>query len=68
MLGINACPAGLHALVQGWCNQIDACPGSTLKPVPGGGVGKMNACPGGEFYICPGGYVCNGPFASDVTN
>ena len=58
-----------HTLVQGRCNQIDTCPGCTLKPVPGG-VDKTNACPG-DFTYClgggggggggggRGGYVCN---------
>ena len=40
------------------CNQIDGCPGCTLKPVPGG-VDKMNACPGGILHIVRGGYICN---------
>ena len=45
-----------HTLAQGRCNQIDACPGCTLKAVPGG-VDKMDACPRGDFIYdftyCP---------------
>ena len=33
-----------YTLVQGRCNQIYACPGCTLKPVPGG-VEETDACP-----------------------
>ena len=47
-----------HTLVQGRCLQIDACPGCTLKPVPGG-ADKMDACPGMILHIVPGGYVRN---------
>ena len=45
-----------HTLVQGRCNKIYACPGYTLKPVPGG-VEKMDACRGVILHIVPGGYV-----------
>ena len=55
--GINACPRGLqvrHALVQGRCNQIDACSGCTLKPVPEG-VDKTDTCQSrGDFTYCTG--------------
>ena len=43
----------IHTLVQGRCNQIDACPGCTLKPVPGG-VDKTDACSGVILHIVPG--------------
>ena len=53
--GINACPGSLqvqHTLVQGRCNQMDACLGCTLKPVRGGGgVDKTDVCPGVTFPI-----------------
>ena len=40
------------------CNQIDACPGCTLKPVPVG-VDKTDACPGVILQTVPGGNVRN---------
>ena len=40
--------AGKTCSCPGRCNQIDACPGCTLKRVPGG-VDKTDTCPGVIF-------------------
>ena len=55
--GMNACLGGLqvkHTLIQDRCNQINACPGCTLKPVPGG-VDKTDTCSGVILHIVLGG-------------